>query len=179
MDWSEIEDEIGCIPMCLKVVLSATGYESLQAIAELNEQKINECEEYIASHDQNVVADLNCCHSEKYKSQNRFMFLPGHRTILQILPKTVKTILSARSCNRDTSSLIKSSQGRSASRSVILNELIKTSDTNSQNQKNHAKYSDTIKDFFTYIYLLSGKSCYETLNANLSIPSTKTIRKCK
>lgn len=171
MDWFKIENEIGNIPLCLKTILNATGYDSLASIAELSDERISELQEYITNHERSVVNCLTCCHSEKYKTQNQFMFLPGHRTILQILPEIVKKILTTRPCDESTSV--------SQSHSVILAELIKTSQTNSQRDKNHAEYGDIIKDFFTYIYLLSDKCCYETMNANLPIPSTKTICKCK
>lgn len=164
MDWFEIENELGNIPSCIKTILNVSGYDCLASISELNEQKICELEQHITIHELNVIANLTCCHSEKYKKQQRFNFLPGHRATLRILPDAVEKILASR---------LRASG--SQSHTAILNELIKTSNTNSKKNKNHAEYSDMIKDFFTYIYLLSGKHCYETLNANLPIPSTKTI----
>lgn len=59
----------------------------------------------------------------------------------------------------------------------ILNKLIKTAEFNELKDKNHATYSDEIRYFATYIFLLCGRSCYEMLRSNLPIPSVKTI--CK
>lgn len=164
MEWRDIEKEIGSIPPCLKVLLNATGYDSFASIIELSSEKICELEQYITSN--GIVGDLECCHSQTYKNQKKFAFLPGHRTILKTLPETIKKINSDRQENLNLNH-----------RSVVLNELIKCSDENAQKNKNQAQYSQIIKDFFTYIYLLGGKNCYETLKANLPIPSTKTIRK--
>lgn len=61
--------------------------------------------------------------------------------------------------------------------SVILTELIKTANKNKNRSKNGYQYEDIVKYFSTYIFLLCGRTCYETLNKNLPMPSTKTI--CK
>lgn len=87
-------------------------------------------------------------------------------TILKTLPETIKKTNSNRQENLNLNH-----------RSVVLNELLKCSDENAQKNKHWAQYNQIIKDFFTYIYLLGVKNCYETLKANLPIPSTKTI--CK
>lgn len=113
MDWFEIENELGNIPPCLKTILNASGYDCFASISELNEQKICELEQYITIHEHNVIANLTCCHSEKYKSQQRFIFLPGHRATLQILPDAVKKVLTSRS-----------RASGSQSHSAMLNELI-------------------------------------------------------
>lgn len=62
--------------------------------------------------------------------------------------------------------------------SVILSQLIKTAERNKNKSKHANYYSDTIKYFSTYIFLLCGRTCYETLCRNLPIPSTKTICEC-
>lgn len=61
--------------------------------------------------------------------------------------------------------------------SFILNEMIKTAESNMYRDKNHVIYSDTIRYFSTYVFLLCGRSCYEMLRSNLPLPSVKTI--CK
>ena len=61
--------------------------------------------------------------------------------------------------------------------SVILKELILTAIHNGNLSKNNAEYSDIIRYFSTYIYLIGGRSCYEVLSQNLPLPSRSTI--CK
>lgn len=61
--------------------------------------------------------------------------------------------------------------------SVILTELLRTAEQNFKKSKHANQYNDIIKYFSTYIFLLCGRTCYETLHKNLPIPSTKTIRK--
>lgn len=88
MEWHDIEEEIGSIPPCLKVLLNATGYDSFASIIELNSARICELEQYITS--TGIVGDLECCHSQTYKNQKIFAFLPGHLTILKTLPEILK-----------------------------------------------------------------------------------------
>lgn len=48
---------------------------------------------------------------------------------------------------------------------------------NQGKSKNARQYNDAIRLFSTYIFLLCGRTCYETLSKSLPMPSTKTI--CK
>lgn len=57
----------------------------------------------------------------------------------------------------------------------MLSKLIESANTNRNKSKNAYQYDDIVKNFATYIFLLCGRTCYETLNKNLPIPSTKTI----
>lgn len=169
MEWSQIENIIGEeIPSCIKIILHTSGFDSLTSIEKLCEKKIVEIEGFIDSCKQNVVSKLSCCHSEQYKEQKQFKILPGHRAIMETLPAYAKKI-------REDG--IKSNKTDINSFSVVLSELIKTAEANALKDKHHASYSDINRYFSTYIYLLSGRSCYETLQQNLPIPSTKTI--CK
>lgn len=61
--------------------------------------------------------------------------------------------------------------------SVILSKLIESANKNKNISKHAYQYDEIVKNFSTYIFLLCGRTCYETLNKNLPIPSTKTI--CK
>lgn len=168
-DWSVVDKAIGeKFPLCLKKILSTSGYDSLPSIQELCENKLNEIEKYISDFGSSVINELNCCHSQEYKNQTQFRLLPGHRTLLSILPRKINE-MHEQIANEKT--LL------SQDIPVILSELVKTEKKNSKKGKNHAEYSDILRYFSTYIYLMSGKCCYETLNANLPIPSNKTIRK--
>lgn len=61
--------------------------------------------------------------------------------------------------------------------SVILTELLKTANNNFNKSKHAYQYNAIVRYFSTYVFLLCSRRCYETLNKNLPIPSTKTI--CK
>lgn len=61
--------------------------------------------------------------------------------------------------------------------SVVFNQMVDVLERNQGKSKNARQYNDAIKQFSTYIFLLCGRICYETLSKNLPMPSTKTI--CK
>lgn len=119
--------------------------------------------------DKKTIQELTCCHSDHYKAQDQFQFLPGHRAVILKIPDLIKQLPI-------NAGLYVGEQSRK-NVSVVLADLIRTAEENSEKDKNNARYSDINKYFFTYIYLLCGKLGYETLNRNLPIPTTKTIRK--
>lgn len=172
MDWCKLENFLGePLPRCIKHILLSCAFDSLLIIEHLNEEfvKLIECH---VSENRNILHDLECKHSNYYQNQSPFKFLPGHRILLNSLNEHVRRLREYTS-QQDHSG----SDNNDKHFSTILTELLKTAESNAVMDKNHARYSDTIRFFFTYIYLQCGKGCYETLNRNLPIPSTKTIRK--
>lgn len=112
------------------------------------------------------IKSLTCCHSEFYKNLANFHFLPGHVTIIATIPKYIEEYrIAHQSSDFEVN-------GRY---SFLLEELIRTAESNLFKDPNHATYSDTIRYFATYIFLLCGRSCYEILRENLPFPSVKTI----
>lgn len=171
MNWCKLENVIGePLPRCIKHILCSCAFDSLITIEHLNEEYVKLIEQHV-SDNRNILYELECKHSCHYQSQSLFKFLPGHRILLIDLKKHVKKL------REHTSQRFNGSDTIDTHFSAILTELLKTAELNADTDKNHAQYSDTIRYFFTYIYLQCGKSCYETLNRNLPIPSTKTIRK--
>lgn len=170
MDWTLIENIIGKeLPLCLKKFLNSSGYDSLFSVEQLCDDGISEIERHLQNNS-DVLNELNCCYSEIYKNQKLFKLLPGHRAILRVIPKFAAQLRKEPVEPRPISA--------ENTHSVILSDLINTSDANSKRDPHHAVYSDLNRFFFTYIYILCGKLCYETLRKNIPIPSTKTIRKC-
>lgn len=157
-------------PPCLKTILYACGYDNISNISLLDEKKIFEIEEYICKFGRNTIDQLVCCYSEQYKNQSTFKFLPGHNTELLRLPIHAKNVQQSCVNNKNKSNV---------EFSTVLTELIKSAENIVDKEKNHANYSEIVRHFFTYIFLLSGKCAYETLRGNLPIPSVKTIRKLK
>lgn len=149
---------------------------SLKYICEKN---IEEMEVHIQKYREKLLCDENDC-LKIYKQQEQFKFLPGHRSILLDLSQSIKKMQAEKNLHgNDMRSVYESNNEMKIEYSFILNKLINTAKRNNNKSKNAYQYDDTIKYFSTYIFLLCGRTCYETLNKNLPIPSTKTIRKYK
>lgn len=150
----------------MKRPLILCGYDSLFSLREINESKIDKIENHITVNHMETIKTFNCCHSNYYKNLTTFRFLPGHASIISALPKYIENYkIAYQSSNFELN-------GRY---SFILEEMVRTAESNLFKDSNHATYSDTIRYFATYIFLLCGRSCYEMLRANLPLPSTKTI----
>lgn len=167
MEWCEIE-----LPVCLKKILSTSAYDCANSLRLLDAEKVAEIERYVSEFGRCVIDELNCCHSETYKKQKIFKFLPGHRAILMSLPSCAQ-----KNINNDQK-LDQLKEKNSDVYSVFLTQLIETAQINAKKPKNKAIYSDIIRNFSTLIYLMSGRACYEVLHRNLPIPSTKTVCEC-
>lgn len=173
INWASLEKFIGeDIPQCVKAALLLCGFDSIASLGEINEKWISEVEKTINNNNNHMekMKQLKCCFSEYYKGLNRFEFLPGHVALLMSLPKFVCAYRSAQSGS------VPELNGRF---SFILEELIRTAESNLSKAPNQAVYSDEIKCFATYIFLLSGRSCYEFIRKNLPLPSVETVSKCK
>lgn len=156
------------LPICLRKILDFSAYDNANSLRLTDEVQISEIEKYMTNFGRSVIDQLNCCHSEKYKNQTKFKFLPGHRSTLLNLSKQVQQFF-------DTNHEKKSNTSKNETYSIVLSELIKSAEINAQKHKNKASYSDVIRNFSTFIYLTSGRACYEALHQNLPIPSVKTV----
>lgn len=58
---------------------------------------------------------------------------------------------------------------------TFMNDLLKMSAKNSNRQEKGKRYDENIKSFSTYIFVLGGRSLYEVLRQNLSLPSVSTV----
>lgn len=156
------------MPEILVNILKESGYETSLAIEQLNAENITDLEKFVND---------NLCHllrNSLYENKPRnklnvFRFLPGHRTILLHLPSQITEFNHARS-----SSLMEKKWNLSEF-SFILKSLIETAQSNTNKNPTVYRYSETIRHFSTYIYLMCGKACYETLSGNLPIPQACTI----
>lgn len=169
MEWCEIK-----LPLCVKKILIFSAYECANSLRLLNEEKIVEIEKYVSDFGRSIIDELNCCHSEKYRNQRTFKFLPGHRSLLMSHVSYAKKI-SEINFDKKVADLPKQCD---EPYSVVLREWIKSAQINSKKPKNQASYSDVIRYFCTFVYLTGGRASYDILQRNLPIPSTKTIRKC-
>lgn len=179
MPWNRIEQIIGeMVPDCIKQILISCGYDTSTSIQSISQDSIALIENHINSHDHQIIFKLNCCHSEFYQKQEIFKLLPGHRDFLIGLGKFLvePNINAISKTNNKDFELQHELQRPGFSR--VMKELIETALMNKQNEKNNAKYSDIIRYFSTYIFLLSGRSCYQVLYENLPLPSVETVCKC-
>lgn len=168
MDWILLEENLGeTLPSCVKVFLSICGYDTFISLKGISVNNLTEIEEYISGNGNDAIRDLVCCHAEYYQKQNRFKLLPGHRALILELPK-YSVIPEMSSSN---------TRLPNATFSLILQKLIQTAESNANKDKFHSSYSDVIRFYATYVFLLCGRRGYELLRNNLPLPSTKTV--CK
>lgn len=168
-EWANLEDFEGrAFPDYLKILLWKSGYDSMISVKQLTNAAITELEKHIEKNRNKLLMDLESEYDEEV-----FEFLPGDRHILLNLPRRIDAM--QQSFRQIGPTLIEPFAVESYS--VVLSELIKTAKGNSNRSKHANHYSDMIKYFSTYIFLLCGRTCYDTLNKNLPIPSIKTI--CK
>lgn len=59
--------------------------------------------------------------------------------------------------------------------SIILQEIIQSANQNIDMPGSAHRYSEKLKYFSIYLYMLCGKLCYETLYLNFSIPAPSSI----
>lgn len=151
------------LPMCIKKLLAVSGYDTFGSLRNITEESLEEIENHINTNSRTTIEALCCCHSEYYKSQEKFKFIPGHRCLIISLSKLNYSAY-------ESHYMVQNSQKFS----YFLKELINAA---TMIEEKCSKYSDLIRWFATYIFLLCGRSCYEVLNHNLPLPSTRTVRK--
>lgn len=184
-EWSDIETFVGYkVPMFLKLILWESGYDCMISIKEITNDKIIKLEDFIQKKRNKILykilSDLEKLNKSDdslnaYKEQQLFQFLPGHRNILLSLRGNIERMQQAVTSGSDK--LVTEVHECTEEYSVILTELFKTAKNNLNKSKHAYQYNDIVRYFSAYIFLLCGRTCYETLNKNLPIPSTKTI--CK
>lgn len=191
-EWIDIENFVGHeFPMFLKLILWKSGYDSMISIKEISSAEIAVIEKHIEKKKNEILSEILLIMENAgalddsvhiYEEQEVFLFLPGHRNILLSLRKNIENMQASRQATRQpidkkankSDELISSA---TEEYTVVLTEFLKTAKINSKKSKHAYQYSDIVKYFSTYIFLLCGRTCYETLNKNLPMPSTKTI--CK
>lgn len=151
------------IPADIKQILELSGFEtesSLMFKLFIDSQTIEEIEQFA---NENKVILQNTA----YEKVCHFKFKPGHKCILLQLPNQIK-ILGESQISLPT---------KMNDFSQILKTFIETAETNFGKPPNGFRYNDINRNFSTFVYLLCGNACYETLSRNLPIPTAHTIRK--
>lgn len=143
-------------------ILKRSGFDTIFSISSINESAIAEIEQY-ASEDKTVLKNTS------YEHTDNFMFKPGHKLSILNLSNHIKSLSEKKSDEKE--------QYDSFDFSFILRTLIDTAQNNSMRHPKGYRYNEVVRYFATYVYLLCGKACYETLSSNLPIPQASTI--CK
>lgn len=182
--WSEIEGVIcELLPSCIKTILSESGYDSLLSINTINETALFEVEHFV-NDNRNITTKLECCFADTYKNLEKFRFLPAHRLLVLRLPYYVYSIFGLNRLSQPERSIqqreiIGIARGKDASEySFLMNKLIESAEENAGVSKNRYRYDEILHLFSMYIFLCSGRSCYEILSSNLPIPSKYSVCKC-
>lgn len=153
-------------PDYLAEILIASGYETALAVQLLNPNNIKDLEVYVHENLRHLLRNTTYV-----KNSAEFHFPPGHRSLLLNLPDQIQKFQQAKSL-----SPMQEKEWNLNEFSFVLKSLIETAQSNLNRNSNQHRYSESIRNFATYIYLMCGKACYETLSANLPIPLAGTIR---
>lgn len=100
-----------------------------------------------------------------YENVRPFQIAPGHRILIENFPDIINRIKTTEhpiNIQNDTS--------------LVLQLLIEASKKNFRREPKGRIFEDEIRLFATYLYLMCGRACYDTLCANLPIPQSSTIR---
>lgn len=152
-------------PEILEKILQHTGFDSTAALIQLNSERITGIEEFI---NKNRTALRELFVGTFYEFMNPFMFLPGHRALLESLPDEIEK-------NSGKEPKGKSALSTTSNHfSLILRHLIDTAQHNTDKNPKAFRYPEIIRVFATYLYLICGKAAYEVLSANLPLPTANT-----
>lgn len=167
--WNSFEKFFGeKFPPCLIKLLLECGYSCSATIQEMSSEDINDIELYIEENLKHIVEDLECCHSDAYRNQKKFRFLPAHRKFVQSLKSRIKQM------NSDAESTHQSSLDQF---SPLLKIIIANARNNLNKIPTQCRYLEIIRYFSMYLYMVCGRFSYEILCSNLPLPQSSTVRK--
>lgn len=150
------------IPVDIVRILEACSFDTEDSLLSINEEILAEIEQY-ANEDRTVLNNTS------YEQVNNFKFKPGHKVFIMNLPRRIRQLNEKKS--NELAKMLHFPQ--------ILKTFVETAQCNLGKHPNARRYNETNRFFSTFIYLMCGKACYETLSANLPIPQAQTIRESK
>lgn len=149
------------IPDSVVYILYNTGFDTKAALKSISEECIKTIEEHFNDNFDELISDL-----ADYRRNRPFKILPGHRALILTLPEMmIKTETKTMKNNTKSSNDV----------SFVLKWLIDTAENNAGKEPKARRFQKDLQLFATYLYLMCGKSCYETLSANLPIPQAQTV----
>lgn len=150
------------IPSDIKHILIQTSFENELSLLGIDDEIIADIELYV-NENKDILKNTS------YEKVEVFKFKPGHKTFILQMANQVK--------QKREEKTSKSVEFESNEFSHILKAYIDTAQANKGRHPNGFRYNEINRFFSTFIYLLCGKACYETLSSNLPIPKADTIRK--
>lgn len=151
------------------------------SLENMNAEDLKKCEDYANNNLQNTIENLKCCYSDVYQMDVRnkqFEFISEHKDIILNLSNQSGTSSETHSqFSLDQLHQMSEIVANNPAFSNVMKELIQTAITNYEKSPNLYRYSDILKYFATYVYLLCGRQCYEVLSNNLPMPAASTISK--
>lgn len=165
--FTEVENVLNdIIPPDIKHILQECAFDTESSLKAIDDDVIADIERHVNG-DREIVKNTT------YETVIPFKFKPGHKIFLLQLPKQIEKVRKTKTEKPKEEFSLTQLKGFS----YILKTFIETSQANSGKQPKGNRYNETNRYFSTYIYLMCGRACYETLSANLPIPSSNTIRK--
>lgn len=167
--WNRFEQFFGeKIPPCLMKLLFECGYSCSATIRDISSEDINDMELYIEENLNHIVKSIECCHSDAYRNQKKFRFLPAHRKFIQSLKSRLALMNSDHKLNY---------QNSLDQLSPLLRTIIENARNNLNKIPKQYRYNEIIRYFSMYLYMVCGRFSYEILCSNLSLPQSSTVRK--
>ena len=152
------------LPEIVIKVLKAAGYVTESILKLIKGEEINKIEEHVRKN--RIILK-----GTSYENEDNFEFLPGHRVLLLNLPNEIEKM---KNVNKSIQQIEKPT-ANSSHFPFMLKALIETAESNSNGHPNGNRFNKNVQDFATYIYMMCGRACYDTLSANLPIPKSNTI----
>lgn len=150
-------------PFDIKHILEESGFDTELSLLAINNEIIADIERHV-NNNREILKETS------YQNVLTFKFKPGHKAFIVQLPSLIEHLRDS-----NPEEVIKFSEKTEFS--LILRTFIQTAESNGGKHPKAYRYNETNRYFSTFIYLLCGKACYETLSANLPIPTSNTIRK--
>lgn len=161
--YDDLSEVLGVeIPEIVTHILKKSGFDCRTTLALINLETIAEIEEYVNENCEILVGS-------SFENMVPFSFLPGHRIILRNMFEYMDQLKNSESNIERKMDL--------SQFPYLLKCFIETAQSHANKSVKAFRYSEHIQSFSTLIYMMCGKSCFETLTANLPIPKASTVRK--
>lgn len=165
-----------CVPKCVQEILNCCGFNHLLSWTNFSDENLSEIVEYVRKFSHDKIKKFDCtrhgCTIAHYKNQKEFDLLPGHRNLIAEVAKYINKDLQENIHLPVPGETIKTHLGSTK----MMEEMIQTDITN-RGSKHCSTYSEIMKYFATYLFIMCGRSCYDFLYQNLPLPSISTV--CK
>lgn len=109
-----------------------------------------------------------------YKSISNQTRIPQHFKVISEIQSLLNKNKSLQNTIQNLLNPVTDAQDSGTSYDV-LNLLVRTAKENQKTKQNGYRYENVIKQFSSYIFMLGGRLCYETLQKNIGLPSPSSI----